>query len=83
VGDYHPVAASGDLLAYLRRTDDESFLVALNLGNMPARLSAESMGLQGRILLSTRLDRGAEPLHTNLTLRGNEGVIAALTHLNH
>src|SRR5262249_17363476 len=35
VGDYQPVAASGDLLAYLRRTEEEVFLVALNLGNTP------------------------------------------------
>ncbi len=83
VGDYLPVTASGDLLAYLRRTEDEAFLVALNLGTMPSRLSLETLGLSGRILLSTRLDRGAEPLHANLTLRGNEGVIAALVRINH
>jgi alpha-glucosidase len=83
VGDYLPVAASGDLLAYLRRTEDAAFLVALNLGNMPSRLSLETLGLSGHILLSTRLDRGAEPLHPNLTLRGNEGVIAALARIPH
>ena len=78
VGDYVPVAASGDLLAYLRRTEEESFLIALNLGNTPGRLSLESLGLSGRIRLSTKLDRGNEPLRAHLTLRGNEGVIAAL-----
>ena len=83
VGEYHPVAASGDLLAYIRRTDEEAFLVALNLGNTPSRLALETLGLSGRILLSTRLDRGAEPLHPRLTLRANEGVIAALTRMPH
>jgi alpha-glucosidase len=82
-GDYQPVTASGDLLAYIRRTEEEAFLVALNLGNMPSRLSLETLGLSGRVRLSTRLDRGAEPLHANLTLRGNEGVIAALTRAHH
>ena len=83
VGEYQPVAASGDLLAYIRRTDEEAFLVALNLGSMPSRLALETLGLSGRILLSTRLDRGFEPLHANLTLRANEGVIAALTRFSH
>jgi alpha-glucosidase len=82
-GDYQPVAASGDLLAYIRRTEEAAFLVALNLGMLPSRLSLETLGLTGRVLLSTRLDRGAELLHANLTLRGNEGVIAALTRAHH
>jgi alpha-glucosidase len=83
VGDYHPLATSGDLLAYLRRTEEEAFLVALNLGSMPSRLSLDTLGLAGRIALSTRLDRAAEPLHANLTLRANEGVIATLSRSDH
>jgi alpha-glucosidase len=83
VGDYQPVAASDDLLAYLRRTEEEAFLVALNLGSLPCRLALETLGLAGRIVLSTRLDRGAEPLQAHLTLRANEGVIAALRAINY
>lgn len=83
VGDYQSVAASGDMLAYLRRTEEEAFLVALNLGNTPSRLNLETLGFSGRLRLSTRLDRGGEPLQANLALRANEGVIAALTSINH
>jgi alpha-glucosidase len=83
VGDYQPVAASGDLLAYLRRTEEECFLVALNLGHAPGRLAVETLGLSGRLLLSTKLDRAGEPLRSHLTLRGNEGVIAALRSISH
>jgi alpha-glucosidase len=83
VGDYQPIAASGDLLAYLRRTEEEAFLIALNLGSLPSRLALETLGLAGRIVLSTRLDRGAEPLQAHLTLRANEGVIAALRAINY
>jgi alpha-glucosidase len=83
VGDYQPIAASGDLLAYLRRTEEEAFLVALNLGSSPSRLALETLGLSGRVALSTRLDRGREPLQGQLALRPNEGVIAMLTRINY
>jgi alpha-glucosidase len=83
VGDYQPIAASGDLLAYLRRTEEEAFLVALNLGASPSRLPLDTPGLSGRVALSTRLDRAREPLHGHLALRANEGVIAALTRINY
>ncbi len=38
-------SAAATLLAYLRRTEEEAFLVALNLGSMPSRLSLETLGL--------------------------------------
>jgi alpha-glucosidase len=82
VGEYQAVAAAGDTLAYLRRTEEEAFLVALNLGNTPSRLSTETLGLAGRVALSTKLDRINEPLRGHLSLRANEGVICALTRIN-
>jgi alpha-glucosidase len=82
VGDYHPVSATGDLLAYLRRTEEEAFLVALNLGNTPGKLAIEALGLSGRTVLSTKLDRPGEPLGRSLLLRPNEGLIAALTRIH-
>ena len=84
VGEYQFITASGDLLVYARRTEDAAFLIALNLSHMPSRLSLEALdlsGSSGRVLLSTRLDRGGEPLQSTLTLRGNEGVIAALARM--
>ncbi len=82
VGDYQPVSASGNVLAYLRRTEEACFLVVLNLGNTPGKLSVETLGFSGRVLLSTRLDRGGEPLRGSLALRANEGVIAALNGIS-
>ncbi|MBL7660914.1 DUF3459 domain-containing protein, partial [Escherichia coli] len=35
LGDYHPVAASGDLLAWERRLGSDRLLVVLNLGDRP------------------------------------------------
>lgn len=78
VGDYLPLAANGDLLVYMRRSPDERFLVALNLGANACILALGSPGFPGRIVLSTQLDRKDESLGHQLLLRPNEGVIAAL-----
>ncbi len=81
-GDYLALTASGDLLAFIRHTPDERFLVALNLGTKACILTLGSPGLTGRIVLSTHLDRSDEPLAHQLVLRPNEGLIAALAARN-
>jgi len=78
LGEYEPIAATGDLLAYVRRTKDERLLVVLNLGGEACGLSWDALGLSGRLLVSTHLDRQDEVLTDHVALRGNEGVIAAL-----
>jgi alpha-glucosidase len=78
LGEYEPIAATGDLLAYVRRTKDERFLVVLNLGGEACGLSWDALGLSGRLLLSTHLDRHGEVFTDHVALRPNEGVIAEL-----
>ncbi|MFS8035605.1 alpha-amylase family glycosyl hydrolase [Xanthobacter sp. AM11] len=76
-GAWQPLAATGDLLAYLREGDGERLLVALNLGGEP--LSAVLAQLPaGRILLSTLCDRVGERVDGALDLRPDEGVVVAL-----
>jgi alpha-glucosidase len=79
IGQYEPLAASGDLLAYVRHTRDERILIALNLGGKPCALFLGSPGIVGRTLVSTYLDRQDEVSSTNLGLRANEGLIVALS----
>jgi alpha-glucosidase len=77
-GSYRAVAAQGDLLLYRREGEGEGgevITVALNLGDDPVALSTEGNGLDGKILLSTELDRTGERIHGTLDLRGNEGVM--------
>ena len=74
-GAYVPLAAQGELLLYRRRDQDESLLIALNLGSEPVSLLSDSIGLSGEILLSTEMDRAGEAVGETLDLRGNEGVI--------
>jgi hypothetical protein len=72
------VATTGDLLAYIRRAEGESFLIALNLGPAPCEFPLQSLGLRGRRVLSTYLDAHEEETTANLALRANEGVILEL-----
>jgi alpha-glucosidase len=85
-GSYRAVAAQGDLLLYRREGEGEGegeggevITVALNLGDDPVALSTEGNGLDGKILLSTELDRTGERIHGTLDLRGNEGVMIVRT----
>jgi alpha-glucosidase len=73
-GSYEPVTASDNVLAYRRVYDDQTLLIALNLGGEPASLHVEA----GEILLATGLDRKSENVSGPLELAGNEGVIVRL-----
>jgi alpha-glucosidase len=74
-GDYVPIAAQGDLLLYRRQSEGRAVVVALNLGADPVSLESKSIGLKGKILLSTFMDREGEKVQGALDLRGDEGVI--------
>jgi alpha-glucosidase len=74
VGDYEPLTAEGDLLAYRRRLGDEQLLVALNLGSDPQLLVLPEGWSSARVLLSTFLDR-QEGLEGEAALRPDEGLI--------
>jgi alpha-glucosidase len=78
-GAYEPVSLSGDLLAYIRRSPSGCLLVALNLGGAPFDLLLDSLGAQGRVILSTHLDREEKQTVTDLALRADEGVIVELS----
>ena len=63
---------------YLREWVDERFVVALNFGTDPCRISISGES-EGHLMLSSHLDReGVEPL-ADLSLRANEGVVIRLT----
>ena len=78
-GQYEPVSTSGDLLAYIRRSPYGSLLIALNFGSVPFELQLGSLRVEGRVILSTYLDRYDDPTMTDLALRADEGVIVELT----
>jgi alpha-glucosidase len=74
-GDYHPLAAQGDLLIYRREAEGRAVTVVLNLGPEPIAVTTSAIRFGSEILLSTFLDRERERIEGVLDLRGNEGVI--------
>jgi alpha-glucosidase len=77
-GDYVHAHVEGDLYAYERRNGDERLLVGLNFGHRPQRLTLPDDAADGRLLLSTALDREGAPVRGAADLRPAEGVIIRL-----
>ncbi|HEX2081569.1 MAG TPA: alpha-amylase family glycosyl hydrolase, partial [Longimicrobium sp.] len=75
LGDWAPVDADGDVLAYLRSHGASRFLVALNLGAEPAAVELDG---SGSVVLSTLPDAESKPVHGTIQLRGDEGMIVRL-----
>jgi alpha-glucosidase len=78
IGEFAPLPASGDLMAYVRKSDERRLLIVLNFGPQPQSFNLSELQCRASLLLSTYLDRGREKLDTALELRGNEGVIVEL-----
>ncbi len=74
-GSYQPVEGlPADCFAYLRQSGEQRYLIALNFADREQVLSREEKG-QGRIVLSTGLDR-EETVHlASFHLHPNEGCI--------
>ena len=80
-GDYAPVdVEAADCFVYWRSQvdggGDEELLVALNFSDEPRQVALPGGG-KGRILLSTKSERGGEVDLSALSLAGNEGVVLA------
>jgi glycosidase len=74
IGDFAPLDAQDDVLAYERCHGTERLIVALNLGGQPHRLALPDWAKQYRSLLST-VDDAVAATDGALLLRENEGVI--------
>jgi alpha-glucosidase len=80
-GSYEPVeAGSEDCYVYQREYGKERFLVALNFASEPRQLNitGEEAVDQGKVLLSTQLDRSGPARLATLELRPDEGLIIEL-----
>jgi alpha-glucosidase len=77
IGRYHPLAAEGDLLVYLREHGSERFLIALNLGAEPASVHVGG-DANGRVAASTGTDRDGEQTAATIDLRPADGLLIAL-----
>ena len=77
IGDYTPVVTSGPLMAYLRKSEDKSFMVVLNLSHKPCILRQQGQGHKGKIILATAPEREGQTVEGNISLYGDEGLLIA------
>jgi len=78
VGRFEPLEAGGDLLAFTRRDGDSAFLIALNFGLKSEVINFSDKAPEGRVVLSTHLDRSGDHVHGELHLRPEEGLLLRL-----
>ncbi|MBD1396481.1 DUF3459 domain-containing protein [Pontibacter sp. JH31] len=79
VGDYRPVLSSGAVLAYMRYTSDQRFLILLNLSHKACHFSPEHLPFEGTIEVDTLPEREGVTVHDQVSLSGDEGMIIRLT----
>jgi alpha-glucosidase len=75
VGSYTGLEAPDHTLAYMRTHAQGRCFVVLNLSPQPQVFRSRHLEIQGRVMLSTHLDRAAERVSRAVELRRNEGVI--------
>ena len=75
-GDYIPIAASGNAIAYVRTADAEQIAVALNLGATPETVDLEHR--TGVAILGTHSEREGARVEGRLELAPDEAVVIHL-----
>lgn len=78
VGEWAPVDAEGEVLAYVRHAGRDRFLVALNLGASPTSLDAPEASDGGTVVLGTHPEREGAAVRGPISLAGDEGVVVRL-----
>jgi len=78
VGEFAPLPADDDLIAYVRKAGERRLLIVLNLGSEARSFNLSDLEARASLLLSTHLDRDQEYSRDDLQLRADEGVIVEL-----
>ncbi|MGA7616686.1 MAG: alpha-amylase family glycosyl hydrolase [Thermoanaerobaculia bacterium] len=78
VGAFIPINTDGDLLAYIRRDGERSFLVALNLGHRPGIVEFEHREVRGEVVLATDRSLEGTRIEKRLELQGDSALIILL-----
>ncbi|PKV75113.1 alpha-amylase family glycosyl hydrolase [Pontibacter ramchanderi] len=78
IGSYRPVVATGPLLAYLRYTGEQRFLILLNLSHKPCHFAPEHFSFEGTIVIDTLPEREGGKVRKHVSLSGDEGMIIRL-----
>ena len=78
-GDYKPLYADGQTLAYIRQAEGEkTFLIVLNLSHRPSYITIPHRKISGTIVLATSSELEGTTVTERMELSGDEGMIIAL-----
>jgi alpha-glucosidase len=77
-GGYRPLDAGDDLVVYLRERQGHRFLVALNFGPEPGRVTAPELAARGSVVAATRVAREGQRVQGELEVPGGEGMVVRL-----
>ncbi|GAB3925930.1 alpha-amylase family glycosyl hydrolase [Larkinella terrae] len=79
VGNYVPVFADTQLIAYLRQAEGHPrFLIILNLSHRPAYFKAKDPSLRGVVEVATFPEREGQTVGDSIQLGGDEGLVIRL-----
>jgi alpha-glucosidase len=79
-GDYKPLYADYQALAYIRQAPSEkAFLIVLNLSHRPCYLTLQHLHIRGKVVLSTASELEGTTVTETIQLSGDEGIIVELT----
>jgi alpha-glucosidase len=78
VGEFAPLPATDDLIAYVRKLNERRLLIVLNLSARAQSFSLSELQCRGSLLLTTHLDHDQEEVLDKVELRPDEGLIIEL-----
>ena len=81
-GSYTPVYSDTQLLAYVRKSGDSSFLIVLNLTHRPAYFTPPHFTFTGEVVVASSPELEGSMFENTLSLEGDEGVVMRLKSLN-
>ncbi|WP_114783307.1 alpha-amylase family glycosyl hydrolase [Botryobacter ruber] len=77
-GRYRPVYSDKQLLSYIRETDEQRYLVVLNLSDKPCSFSKENFSFSGEIKLATTPGRAGTTVRNSIEVKKDEGLVIKL-----
>jgi alpha-glucosidase len=78
IGDYIPLQAEGDVLAYVRQHERSRILILLNFDDKAATFSTKKFRVKGKTLLATDPQQAGKEVDGEVALNGNQGVMVRL-----
>ncbi len=77
-GDYRPLYADNQMIAFTRKWEGDNFLVLLNLSHRPCYYKPSYEMLSGIIMASTSMELEGQKISGNIELSGDEGIVVKI-----